>query len=404
MNVVYLSPHFPLHYHQFCRQLKEAGANVLGIGDADYQQLPPQVVASLTEYYRVKDMHDIDGLIRACGYFTHRYGKIDRFESLNEYWLETEARIRDEFNIFGVRTGQIDDIRRKSRMKARFRLANVPTAKGRVVRTLADARALTAETGFPVVAKPDAGVGALDTFRLEGENDLIRFFDRKPSADYILEEFISGTIFSFDGLAGRDGEPVFTTAHTFSQGIMETVNEQRHISYHSLREIPPALQTHGRRCLRAFNVRERFFHIEFFQTADGRFIGLEVNMRPPGGFTTDMFNYGCDIDIYRTWAQLLVSGRVQLDYARKYHCCYASRKHHLPYRHSHETILSRYGEFILQVVSVPGVFSSALGDVGYIFRSPHMEDIETITQAIHATAGEQEQACTPKSTTGTART
>ena len=385
MNVVYLSPHFPLHYHRFCRQLKQAGANVLGIGDVPFDQLPPEVVDSLTEYYWLADMHDMDALIRACGYFTHKYGKLDRFESLNEYWLETEARIRDEFNIFGVRRWQIDDYRRKSHMKATFRQADVPTAAGGVVKDLAEARALTAETGFPVVAKPDAGVGALGTYRLNDDSDLVQFFGSKPPEDYILEAFVSGTIFSFDGLADRNGQPVFTTAHTFSQGIMETVNEERHISYHSLRQIPAELEVIGLRCLQAFDVRERFFHIEFFQTADGGFVGLEVNMRPPGGFTTDMFNYACDIDIYRTWAELLVNGRAELDYTRKYHCCYASRKKHLDYRYSHEEILSRHAQFIVQVVAVPGVFSSALGDIGYIFRSEHMQDIERVTRTIHET-------------------
>jgi hypothetical protein len=385
MNVVYLSPHFPLHYHRFCRQLKQAGANVLGIGDVEHGQLPPEVVDSLTEYYRVHDMHDTDAIIRACGFFTHKYGKLDRFESLNEYWLATEARIRDEFNITGVRYRQIDDYRRKSRMKSKFRLANVPTAAGGVVRTLEDARSLVAKIGFPVVAKPDAGVGALDTYRLDDEQDLVNFFGSKPPVDYILETFIAGRIYSYDGLAGPTGEPMFATAHTFSQGIMETVNEGRHISYHSLREIPPELETHGRRCLRSFNVRERFFHIEFFQTPDGSFVGLEVNMRPPGGFTTDMFNYACDIDIYRTWARLLVNGREELDYSRKYHCCYASRKNRLNYRHAHQELLSRYKDFIVEVVTVPGVFSSALGDIGYIFRSADMADIERITRSIHAT-------------------
>jgi hypothetical protein len=96
-------PPFPHHYHQFCQNLKQMGANVLGIGDAAYDALDPAVRDALTEYYRLADMHDYDQLVRACGYYTHRYGKIDRFESLNEYWLATEARIRDDFNISGVR-------------------------------------------------------------------------------------------------------------------------------------------------------------------------------------------------------------------------------------------------------------------------------------------------------------
>jgi biotin carboxylase len=365
--------------------LRRAGANVLGIGDAQYDHLDTKVRDSLTEYYRIDDMHNYDAVLRACGYFTHKYGKIDRFESLNEYWLSTEARIRDDFNIFGVRGRDIDDIRRKSRMKAKFIEAGVPVARGRVVQTMEDARKLISETGYPVVAKPDAGVGALDTYRLDSDEDLENFFAGKPTVEYMMEEFISGTIYSFDGLADPNGNLVFYTAHTFSQGIMETVNEERHIYYYSLREIPAALEALGHRCIKAFKVSERFFHIEFFQTAPDTYTGLEVNMRPPGGFTTDMFNYACDIDIYRIWAELLVHRRTEIPFTRKYHCCYASRKNSYRYLHDHEDIMARYGEFMVQAASVPGVFRSALGDIGYIFKSVDLDTIFEIINHIHAT-------------------
>jgi hypothetical protein len=382
MNIVYLSPHFPSHYGGFCRNLRALGANVLGVADAPFDSLGSELQTALTEYYRVDDLHDYDSVLRACGHFTHRYGKIDRIDSLNEYWLATEARLRDDFNVCGVRGDQIQTIRCKSCMKQRFRQAGVQVARGRVVATLEEARALVAETGYPVVAKPDAGVGALDTFRLAGDEELAAFFARKPPVDYILEEFIEGAIVSFDGLADREGEPLFFTAHRFSQGIMETVNEARDIHYWSEREVPPELEALGRACLKAFAVRERFFHIEFFHTAPQRYVALEVNMRPPGGYTTDMFNWACDIDIYRAWAELLVNGRRHLDYRRTHHCCYASRRHGRRYRHGHEQVVARCGPALMQVASVPGVFSSALGDLGYIVRAPELAEIEELVRFI----------------------
>lgn len=384
MNVVFMSPHFPPHFFRFCLNLKVAGANVLGIGDEPYDNLSADVRGALTEYYQVNDMHNYDDLVRACGFFTHRYGKIDRLDSLNEYWLSSEARLRDDFNIFGVHGNEIDYIRRKSFMKAKFKEAGVPVARGKVVRTIDDAYSLIQETGYPVIAKPDDGVGAIATYRLDSNQGLKDFFKTKPDSDYILEEFIAGTIYSFDGLADRDGKPVFCTVHTFSQGIMETVNEARHIYYYSLRDIPTTLEKIGRECLRTFNVRERFFHMEFFKTAgDDPYVALEVNIRPPGGYTTDMFNFACDIDIYKAWADLLVHNRTDLNYRRDYHCCYASRKYNQHYAHSHEDILSHYGTYMVQVESVPGVFSSALGDIGYIFRSESLDELLEIVRFIH---------------------
>jgi hypothetical protein len=385
MNCIFISPHFPPQYHRFCLEIKRAGGNALGLGDAPFEELSSEVRDSLTEYYRVYNMEDYQELLRAAGFFTHRYGKIDRIDSLNEYWLATEARLRDDFNVFGVRERDIDMIRRKSEMKRVFREAGVPVARGRIATDFADARLLVGETGYPVVAKPDAGVGAIGTYRLDSEEDLKRFFELKLPGEAIIEAFVEGTITSFDGLCDRDGRPIFFTSHVFSQGIMETVNESRHIAYYSLRDIPAALEDAGRRCLQAFKVRERFFHIEFFHTGGDNFTALEVNMRPPGGFTTDMFNYACDIDIYRIWAEMLVHSRTDIPYQRKYHCCYASRKDNLPYVHNHDEILATYSDHLCQIDRVPGVFAEALGEQGYIFRCREFTKLREIIEFIHLT-------------------
>jgi hypothetical protein len=108
-------------------------------------------------------------------------------------------------------------------------------------------------------------------------------------------------------------------------------------------------------------------------------------MRPPGGFTTDMFNWASDIDIYRIWAELLTTGHVsKRDHLRKYYCCYASRRSHLSYGLSHDALLEKYGSHIVQIERVPHAFQSALGETAYIFRSPDLEDIREIQQDIHA--------------------
>jgi hypothetical protein len=385
-SIVILSPHFPPHYHRFWQEVRKVGGSALGIGDAPFESLSPETQSSLDEYYRVPDMHDYDALVRACGYYTHRYGRIARFDSLNEYWLATEARIRDDFNIPGIRTPEIEFVRCKSRMKVRFAEAGVPVPRGGRARTLAEARVAAREIGFPLVAKPDAGVGAIDTWRVESEADLARVFATPLPVDYLLEEFVTGAIHSFDGLADAEGVPVFLTSHVFSQGIMETVNERRHLFYYSQREIPPALEAAGRACLAAFGIRERFFHIEFFLTPSGEYVGLEVNLRPPGGWTTDMFNYACDTDVYRAWAELMVHGSTRPAYERKYHCCYASRRRAVAYAHSHNEILARYGHLMLQVETVPGVLSGALGDTGFIFRTPDLNQLLDVERFIHESA------------------
>jgi hypothetical protein len=383
MNYVHLSPHFPPNYHLFTVNLHRLGVQVLGLADEPHEWLSSDLKGALTEYYRVEDMHSYDQLLRACGYLTHRYGKLDRIDSHTEYWLETEAGLRSDFNIFGPRREDIARIKRKSQMRAAFEEAGVPVARGVLYSGPEQARKFVHEVGYPLVAKPDIGVGAANTFKIAGEADLERFIATRPPVDYILEEFINGEICTFDGLTDKDGNPVFIASLRYSQGIMETVNEDLHIYYYTLREISRDLEEAGRRTLRAFNVRERFFHIEFFRMPNGQLVGLELNLRPPGGPTVDMWNYANEIDLYWEWANVVANNRFVETYNTKYHCCFVGRKFTKPYVHSHEEIMDAFGYLMAHHQPMSPVFSVAMGDYAYILRTPDLEEAVAAAHYIH---------------------
>lgn len=376
MNYVVLSPHFPRNFVRFSTALSRAGANVLGVGDEPWERLPAELKDALAEYYRVDDMHDYGQLVRALGFLTHKHGKLDGIDSFNEYWLQTEARLRTDFNIDGVRDDRIMEIKRKSRMKEVYRRTGIEVAPGAVVGTLDEAQRLLREIGYPIVAKPDIGVGAAGTRKIHDDAGLARFFAETPSADHILERFVPGQIVTFDGLADREGKLVFTSSLVYSEGIMETVNEDRDVYYYTVREIPDDLREAGERTARAFGARGRFFHFEFFRAEpDGRIVALEVNMRPPGGLTTDMFNYSNDFDIYAEWANVVVRNRFEASWSRPYCCLYASRKKGRAYVRSHEEVLSELGHLLVHHEAIDGVFRQALGDHGYLFRSPELGEV-----------------------------
>ena len=134
MNVVFISPHFPLHFYQFCDRLKRMGVNVLGIGDTPYDNISDNCKASLTEYYRVDSLEDYEEVYKAVAYYIFRYGRIDYIDSQNEYWLELEAKIRTDFNIpTGFHTDDLDAVKHKSRMKEGYRRAGDKTARFHLV-------------------------------------------------------------------------------------------------------------------------------------------------------------------------------------------------------------------------------------------------------------------------------
>lgn len=382
MNYVSFSPHFPPNYHPFCAALRRLGVNVLGLADAPWEALAPQLQASLSEYYRVQNPLNYDELLRAVGHFTHRWGRIDRLESHNEFWLESDARLRTDFNIPGLHSEDMARVKRKSEMKKVFNKARVDAARGRVIQDLDDARAFAAEVGFPVIAKPDVGVGANSTYRFDCPADMEAFFAAGAPCDYIFEEFIAGQIVSYDGLTGQDGRIVFDSSFVFNTGVMESVNQQADMWYYSERAIPADLQAAGRKIIRTYKIRERFFHLEFFRRPGGGLTALEVNMRPPGGMSTDLWNYANDIDIYQEYANLVVKDSFTAKVTRPYHAAYIGRRSFRSYRRPLEEILASCCGEVLMHMPISGVFAPALGDYGILVRSPNLERILEIARLI----------------------
>jgi hypothetical protein len=383
MNVVFLSPHFPPNMGLFCMRLREAGATVLGIADAPHDALRPELRDALTEYYRVDDMHDFDALVRAIGWLTHRHGRIDRLDSLNEYWLETEARLRTAFDIPGIRLGAISRIKRKSAMKRIFERAGVPVAPGHLCRTAAQTRAFVDAVGYPVIAKPDVGVGAARTYRLDSDDDLAGYLEDKPRVDYFLEAFVDGDLTSYDGLVDRAGRVVFDASISYGVDVLAAVSGAD-MHYWIDRTIPDDLVELGQYVLDAFRVRERPFHFEFFRRPDGSLVALEVNMRQPGGLTVDMWDYANDIDFYRAWAEVVVNGTTELSPSRANVVLWAGRKDDRAYRMTDQEIERRFRGRIVLHERVPGVFAAAIGAEGWMLRGPELEELRAAAREIQA--------------------
>ena len=71
-------------------------------------------------------------------------------------------------------------------MKKLFKKAGVPVVPGAVIKTEADVDQAVNEIGLPMIAKPDNGVGAAATFKLETEDDINHF-----KTEWIIQLFIS---------------------------------------------------------------------------------------------------------------------------------------------------------------------------------------------------------------------
>ncbi len=367
VNVLFLSPHFPPQFWHFCRALKEEGARALGLADAPWHELSGELKGSLADFIHVPRFDRYDDVLRAAALFIHRHGRLGRLDSLNEHWMELEARLREDFNVEGFKPRELKRFRSKTGMREVFGAAGVPCTEGLRVDSLDEARRAIARFGLPVVFKPDVGVGAAGTFKVTSEEQLGRLSAR-PLQGYVVERFEPGTVTSFDGLTDEDGRIVFSLSHLFSAGVMDIVNERRTMHYYSRRDIPPLLEEYGRRIVRAFDLKARFFHLEFFVQGDG-FRALEANLRPPGGFTTDMMNWTCDFDVYRLWAKAVTGQSLDgFTYERKWHVAHVGRRHEVRYRLGHDALVGALGPTLIWSRPMPPVLAGAMGDTVYMLR------------------------------------
>ena len=391
MNFIFISPHFPHTYWQFCDRLRKNGINVLGIGDAPYEGLEPCLKEALTEYYRVGSLEDYDQVYRAAAFFAFKYGKIDWIESMNEYWLEQDARLRTDFHVTtGIQSDRIGFIKEKSLMKKLYLEAGIPTARQHIVSTREEGRAFVRKTGYPVIVKPDVGVGATDTWKLENDSDLDRFYDHLPAVPYVMEEFIRGEICSYDAILDSGCNPLFESM-TVWPPVMDIVNRDLDLMYYTCPDLPEALRDLGRRTVRAFGVERRFVHLEFFRLTEARkglggvgdFVALEVNMRPAGGYTPDMMDFAHSTDVYQIYADMVAFDRRKLpESTEHFYCVYASRKDGHSYARSHEEIMEKYGNVMMMQEEMPPMNWPQMGRYMYTARLKTFEEAQAFIQFV----------------------
>ncbi|MBP1558163.1 MAG: ATP-grasp domain-containing protein, partial [Oscillospiraceae bacterium] len=375
-NVIFISPNFPTNYWQFCRELKNNGMNVLGIGDQPYDELTNDLKGNLNEYYKVGSLENYDEVYRAVAFFIHKYGRIDWLESNNEYWLERDAMLRTDFHITsGFQNEDIPRIKYKSRMKEYYTNAGIPVARYHLVEDLEGCRKFIAEVGYPVVVKPDNGVGAASTYKLKTDNDLVAFWEsRLPGVPYIMEEFVHAEVNSYDAIIDSKGEPIFETGNVTPMSIMDIVNDNDNSIYYIVKELPEDTRAAGRATVKSFGVKNRFVHFEFFRlTQDqkglgkkGDVIALEVNMRPCGGFTPDMINFAHSTNVYKIWADMIAYDSSMMPVGDHAYCAFAGLRDGKNFVMDHNAIMAKYGPNMRMVDRIPDALAGAMGNQMYV--------------------------------------
>ena len=198
----------------------------------------------------------------------------------------------------------------------------------------------------------------------------------------LLVRMALGEVQTYDAIIDSKGEPLFETGNVTVGSIMDVVNEQRSCRLMIRDRLPEALREMGRAAVRAFDVKKRMVHFEFFELSRdqrigkaGEYAGLEVNMRPCGGILPTMLNYAADTDVYQIWADMIVFDRSIKSCGAGRFCVLAGRRNARHYVMSREEVLRVYGGSILGEIEEDPATATDMGDHLFLARFSTMEEV-----------------------------
>ena len=280
---------------------------------------------AFVDVVRVDDVHDSTQLIEAARMLQQKHGELDRIVTTYETLLEPVAKTVEAFGLEGMSLATVRRALDKSLLKATFEQAGIATARSRVLTGDAEARSFTREVGYPIVLKPLNGSGALATWSIHNERQLLLALELtrpSPEQPLLAEEFCKGQELCFDTITIAN-EPRVYSICCYEPSILEAV-EDPSIQWRCVmpRDITDARYAsfinQGLQAVRALAVKDAMTHMEGFVSEDGRPQFIDATLRPAGARIAPMLAFAYDIDPYLVWARLMLDGRFDGPWERKF--------------------------------------------------------------------------------------
>jgi len=361
VKVLFLSPGYPPEMPYFVRGLASHGALVLGVGDSAGEALPPMARRHLSGYLRLPRLWDEEATLAAVRSWPEARG-LDRVECLWEPGMILGARLREGLGLPGMTVAETVPFRDKEDMKRALDPAGIRTPRHRRARTATECREAAEAIGYPLILKPIAGAGSVDTHRVEGPADLERVLGLTRHVQEVsVEEFIEAEEYTFDTICA-DGRILYWNVSLYRpRPLIARQHEWVSSQTIALREPEvPALRSGvemGRRVIDALRFRTGFTHMEWFLRPDGEAVFGEIAARAAGARSTEIMNYSCDIDVWDCWAEAVCAGRISADLSRKHNAAMIFKRARGTGRIARieglERILSSFGEHVVSLELLP---------------------------------------------------
>lgn len=322
MHVLFLAPDTHVYNHGFVRALKDLGVRVSAIGMAPTERLSTPARQLLDAYRACPNVGDAVAMRKAATELARP--AFDRIETIDEPLVEAAASLREHFGVPGLSLATARLCRDKVAMKDFLRQHQVPCASSTSIAAPAEAWPFAERCGYPLVAKPIAGFGSLQTYRCADRAELERalaLLSPAPNRRVALEEFIEGHEGFFDTMCGSDGIQHEFVSHYYP-GCLEAaqarwISPQIAVSNRIEQGGYEELRAMNRRVVDALDIRNAATHMEWFFGPKGLKFG-EIGARPAGEKIWDMYRVANEFDVYLEWARGILGRPSEAKPTRRY--------------------------------------------------------------------------------------
>ena len=396
MNVLMIAPGYPGEMPYFCRGLARQGGKVYGLSDVPEHELPALTREHMSGYFRAPSLTDEEAVVNAVASAMAGH-QIARVVCLWEPGVVLAAKLREALGAPGMRVAQAQTFRNKDLMKQKVTAAGIRTARHASATTIAQVRDAAREIGFPVIVKPIAGAGSMDTVRAGSAEELDRALAQVKSYDDVnVEEFIEGEEFTYDTIC-IDGRIVYENVCYYRPNPLiarstEWISPQT-IALRDLTSVEvKAGVALGHEVLKAMEFGTGFTHMEWFYTRKNEAVFGEIAARPPGAHTVDLMNFVGDVDLFDGYAEAELKGTFSESTVRKYNVSNifkrAQGKGRIHRIEGLESIMARFGEHIVHMDLLPvgaerrNWIQTLVSDGYVVVRHPDLQECFDISDAV----------------------
>ena len=292
------------------RECKRQGCRVLlltteKLKNADWPR------ESLDDTFYLPEEIPIPDIVKAVTHLA-RGEKIDRIVALDEFDMETAATLREHLRIPGMGLTTMRYFRDKLAMRMRALDRHIRVPDFVPVVNHGDIQYYLDHVPGPWVLKPRQEASAIGIKKITAQTELWPLLDQlgDKQSTYLLEKFVPGDVYHVDSVVSENevlfsnvskyGKPPMNVAHG---GVFTTFTVERGGDEEA------ALEKINRELLAALGLLRGVSHAEFIRAhEDGQFYFLECAARVGGAYINEMVEAASDINLWREWARIEVSG------------------------------------------------------------------------------------------------